>query len=196
MTRFLTLTFASLASLLVIGCAGTGMSGDDDSPGSDANTVATLDPQDCAAFASSMASAATTCGTSLPAGGQASVEGWCRGGVQDAALCGGMPGAGLDCFATANADDWVCSAGQPYPSCGGDLEAALGAYCLMALGNPSCASVNCEYDADCSSGSSCNSVTGQCFGDAAYCIGLPCAYDVDCPTNEKCNSAEGACVGR
>jgi hypothetical protein len=124
------------------------------------------------------------------------VEGWCRAGIDDAALCGGKPAAGLDCFAAKDASDWVCIAGQPYPACGGDLEAALGAYCLMALGNPSCASVSCDYDVDCSSGSSCNSVTGRCFSDSAYCIGLPCAYDVDCPTNEKCNGAEGACVGR
>jgi len=192
------LSFVSFASLFAAACGGPSdsMMGDDEGPGPDANTVASLDPQDCAPFASSMANAATTCGTSLPAGGQSAVEGWCRKGIEKASLCGGMPADGLDCFATPNADDWVCSAGEPYPACGGDLEAALGAYCLMALGNPSCASIECEYDVDCSSGSSCNSVTGRCFRDSAYCIGLPCAYDVDCPTNEKCNSAEGAFVGK
>jgi hypothetical protein len=165
-------------------------------PEPDAQVQSVLDPQDCTAFASSMAAAATSCGTPLPAGGQASVEKWCRTGIASAAMCGGQPAAGLDCFATPDANDWVCSAGQPYPACDGDLEAALGAFCLMALGNPACASISCDYDVDCGNGSACNSVTGRCVVETAYCVGLPCAYDVDCPSGEKCNGAEGACVRR
>jgi hypothetical protein len=168
------------------------MTGDDVQP----DAAATLDANKCAAFAQSLATAASTCGMPLPAGAQASVETWCRKGVTRASLCGGAPAAGLDCFATPDATDWTCELGAPYPTCNGDLAAALGAYCLMASGNPVCASVACEHDVDCSGNSACNSVTKQCFQKTAYCIGLPCDYDVDCPSNEKCNSAEHACVGR
>jgi len=168
--------------------------GDDDDTQPDAAHA--LDPNQCAAFAQSAATAASTCGTPLPAGGQASIEQWCRKGVTVAAACGGDPAGGLACFASPDPSDWVCQDGQPYPACNGDLGAALGAYCLMASGNPSCASgIHCAYDVDCSSGMVCNSATSQCMLKSAYCIGLPCAYDVDCPTHEKCNSAEHACVG-
>jgi hypothetical protein len=69
-------------------------------------------------------------------------------------------------------------------------------YCLVALGNPSCATgVKCNFDADCSNGLECNGATGQCFSKTAYCIGLPCDFDADCPNNEKCNNAEGVCIG-
>ncbi len=159
-------------------------------------TTASLDPAECTAFAQSMVSAASSCGTALPSGAEASFEGWCKKGVSGAASCGGDPAAGLECFASPDPTDWVCSLGQPYPSCNGDLGAALGAMCLVALGNPSCSSgIQCEYDADCSGGMSCNSVTKECFSPQSYCIGLPCKYDFDCPSNEKCNSAEQACVG-
>ena len=155
-----------------------------------------LDANQCAGFAQSLAAAATQCGASLPAGAQASVEQWCRKGVTTAAACGGDPAAGLACFASPDPSDWVCAVGQPYPSCNGDLAAALGAYCLMASGNPACASgIHCDFDVDCSGTSVCNSATHQCMDKTAYCIGLPCAYDVDCPNHEKCNSAEHACVG-
>jgi len=168
--------------------------GDDDDTQPDAAHA--LDPNQCAAFAQSAATAASTCGTPLPAGGQASIEQWCRKGVTVAAACGGDPAGGLACFASPDPSDGVCQDGQPYPACNGDLGAALGAYCLMASGNPSCASgIHCAYDVDCSSGMVCNSATSQCMLKSAYCIGLPCAYDVDCPTHEKCNSAEHACVG-
>ena len=188
MNQFLCLAF------LAVACGSSGSGGGDDNVQPDA--AASLDPNKCAAFAKSASDAATTCGTSLPAGGQASLEQWCRKGVTAAAMCGGNPAGGLDCFASPDPSDWVCQLGQPYPSCNGDLGSALGAYCLIASGNPSCASgVHCSFDADCSNGMICNSATDQCMVKNAYCIGLPCAFDVDCPTNEKCNSAEHACVG-
>jgi len=178
----------------VAACGGSSPNNGDDDTQADASVQ--LDPNQCAAFAQSMTTAASTCGTPLPAGAQASLEGWCRKGVTTAAACGGNPAGGLACFASPDASDWVCQLGQPYPACGGDLGAALGAYCLIASGNPSCESgIHCDYDVDCSGNSVCNSVTKQCMQKSAYCIGLPCAYDVDCPTNEKCNSAEHACVG-
>jgi hypothetical protein len=156
-----------------------------------------LDPAKCGAFAQSMANAAATCGSPLPGGAQAMIETWCKKGVTVADACGGNPGGGLDCFATPDATDWVCQLGEPYPACNGDLGAALGAYCLMASGNPSCGSgIHCDFDVDCSGPSKCNSATHQCVQKAAYCIGLPCAFDVDCPDAEKCNGAEHACVGR
>jgi hypothetical protein len=187
MNRFLCL------AILAAACGSSSNPGGDDDTQPDA---AHLDASQCTALAQSAANAATTCGTPLPAGGQASLEQWCKKGVAVAAACGGNPAGGLSCFASPDPSDWVCEAGQPYPSCNGDLGAALGAYCLIASGNPSCASgVHCSYDADCSSGMVCNSATSQCMVKSAYCIGLRCAYDVDCPTHEKCNSAEHACVG-
>jgi hypothetical protein len=177
------------------------MSGDDVGPTPDAPMMqSTLDPADCTAFAQSFATAAQACGgTSLPAGAQAMFEGWCKKGITAGAatMCGGNPGAGLDCFSHADSQDWVCSFGEPYPACQGDLGAALGALCVVALGNPQCSTgVHCNYDVDCSNGLVCNSATNQCMSKSAYCIGLPCKYDVDCPTDEMCNSAEGACVGK
>lgn len=179
-------------------CGGGSSTGDDAPPvdgGGSNNPV--LDPADCTAFAASFASAGTTCGTPLPSGGQAAFEQWCKKGITAAAMCGGDPAAGLDCFATPDASDWQCvGALGPYPTCGGDLAAALGALCVVALGNPQCASgIRCQFDADCSNGSKCNSATEQCVVENAYCIGLPCRFDADCPNREKCNSAEGACVG-
>src|SRR5512140_3985492 len=183
MTRF------AMFTLLLAACGPSSTTGDDQ-PMPDGPVATTLDPAKCTAFAQSLATAAQTCGTPLPAGAQASVETWCKKGLTVAARCGGSPAAGLDCFASPDPTDWVCQLGQPYPSCNGDLAAGLGAYCLMASGNPSCASgIHCQYDADCSGTSVCNSATGQCMQKSAYCVGLPCAYDVDCPTGEKCNSA-------
>lgn len=192
MKRFLVL-------VCLFGCSSNnGGGGGDDDVGPDAGSGSSspvLDANQCAAFAQSMAAAAASCGSALPSGAQAQVESWCRTGVTKAAACGGSPARGLGCFSSPDSTDWVCELGQPYPSCNGDLDAALGAYCLMSSGNPACASVACNYDVDCSGNGACNSVTHQCFQKSAYCIGLPCAYDVDCPSNEKCNSAEGACVG-
>ena len=185
--------FNLLFALSVVSCSSSPTN--PSSP--DAGMVTNLDPMKCAAFAQSFATAAQTCGTPLPGGAQATFEGWCRKGVTVAAMCGGNPSAGLDCFATPDATDWACALGQPYPSCNGDLAGALGALCVIALGNPSCASgIQCQFDADCSGSLTCNSATHQCMGQSAYCIGLPCQFDADCPTQEKCNSAEHACVGR
>ncbi len=196
--------FRSVLVGLVLGlgllaCGGDdGGGGGDDGGGVDA-AVAKLDPADCTPFAQSFAAAGTTCGTPLPAGGQAAFEGWCKKGVTKAAMCGGNPAGGLDCFATPDATDWTCgTAGSgPYPACNGDLGSALGALCVVALGNPQCATgVKCSFDSDCSNGLVCNTKTEECMSKSAYCIGLPCRFDSDCPTNEKCNGAEGACVGR
>lgn len=175
-------------------CGGSSSTGDDATT-VDSRVAAVLDPNDCAALAKSASDAATTCGTPFPPGAQASLEQWCRKGVTRAAACGGDPAGGLACFASPDPTDWACGLGQAYPSCGGDTASALGAYCLISSGNPSCASgIACAYDVDCSGASACNTVTKQCFSKTAYCIGLPCAYDVDCPAHEKCNSAEHACV--
>ncbi len=184
----------ALALSLVLSACGDPSTGDDqpvDAPS------ANLDPSDCTAFAQSFASAGTTCGTPLPPGGQAAFEGWCKKGIAKAAMCGGSPSAGLDCFSSPDANDWVCQgAAGPYPACNGDLGAALGAFCVIALGNPACATgVKCQFDVDCSNGLVCNSATEECMSKTAYCVGLPCQFDVDCPNHEKCNSAEGACIG-
>lgn len=189
--------FTSLFLFSLAACTSEGsMSPGDDDPRPDAPPMMSqLDPADCTLLAQSAATAATACGTALPSGAQAQLETWCKKGVTKAALCGGNPGGGLDCFASPDPNDWVCALGDIYPACNGDLGAALGAYCLIALGNPACASgIACSYNSDCSNGSSCNNKTGQCMSDTAYCVGLPCAYNSDCPQGEMCNSTEGACV--
>ena len=183
-------------ALSLFACGGPTNSGDDVGPTPDGPPSSSLDPTDCTPFAASFASAAMTCGTPLPSGAQAAFEGWCKKGVTVATMCGGNPAAGLDCFAKPDANDWVCSGGEPYPACNGDIAAALGAYCLIALGNPQCATgVKCTYDADCSSGLVCNSRTDQCMSKTAYCVGLPCTYDADCPQGHRCNSTENMCIG-
>lgn len=189
------LAFGLVMGLVLPACGGGDESSGDDTQGVDAAS-GKLDPADCTAFAQSFAKAGNTCGTPLPAGGQAAFEGWCKKGVTKAALCGGSPSAGLDCFATPDATDWTCVGSfGPYPACNGDLGAALGAFCVIALGNPQCATgVKCRFDSDCSTGLKCNSKTEECMSENGYCVGLPCRFDADCPTNEKCNSAEGACV--
>ncbi|MBA3395059.1 MAG: hypothetical protein H0T89_20600 [Deltaproteobacteria bacterium] len=183
--------------LLACGTPSSEPGGGDDAPPVDAPPVVSqLDPAKCTPFAQSFAMAAASCGSPLPAGAQTSFEGFCKKGVAGAELCGGDPAAGLACFASADANDWVCQLGEPYPACNGDLAAALGALCLIALGNPQCATgIKCEYDADCSNGLKCNGATKQCMSKTAYCIGLPCQYDADCPQGETCNGAEGACIG-
>ncbi len=187
---------ALVLALALSACTNNGSSTGDDQP-VDARP-AQLDPADCVAFAKSFAAAGNTCGTPLPAGGQAAFEGWCKKGITRATMCGGNPSAGLDCFSTPDATDWACvGASGPYPACNGDLGAALGAFCVIALGNPACSTgVHCQFDADCSNGLVCNSATDECMSKTAYCVGLPCQFDVDCPTAEKCNSAEHACVGK
>jgi hypothetical protein len=191
-----------LLSLLSVfaACGGSSMMSGDDGGGDDmppdAPPMTTLDPADCTAFAQSFSAASSTCGTPFPSGGQAAIEGWCKKGIAASAMCGGNPAAGLDCFSSPDATDWVCSAGEAYPACNGDIAAALGAFCLVALGNPQCATgVKCTYDADCSSGLVCNSATDQCMSKSAYCVGLPCVYDADCPTGHRCNSTENMCIG-
>jgi len=180
-------------------CGGSSESGDDAmspdaSPGTDSPTMQ-LDPAACAGFAANAVSAAQTCGAPLPGGAQAQLETMCKKGVMAAELCGGSPARGLDCFETADATDWVCAGGEPYPACNGDLGASLGMYCLVALGNPSCASgIRCDFNSDCSNGMSCNGATGQCFSTSAYCVGLPCEFNADCPAGHTCNNAEGACI--
>jgi hypothetical protein len=199
MNRFFYALALCLAFCLAA-CGGpTQPGGGDDDPTPDATTGTQLDAAKCTAFAQSAVAAASTCGTPLPGGAQAQLEGFCKKGVaavNAATMCGGNPKGGLDCFASPDPNDWVCAAGEPYPACNGDIASALGMYCLVALGNPACATgVKCQFDADCSGGLECNGATGQCFSKSAYCIGLPCQFDADCPNNEKCNNAEGVCVG-
>lgn len=159
--------------------------------------VPALSDADCPAFARNAVAASATCGAPLPSNAEAILTSFCKKGVKAAAVCGGDPAAGLACFKTADATDFACVATAIYPSCDGDLPAALGMYCVIALGNPQCASgIKCNFDADCSGNSACNDATGQCFAKAASCIGLPCTFDVDFPSNEKCNDAEHACVAR
>jgi hypothetical protein len=184
--------------VLVVACGGpsgsSSMTGDDE-PMPDAPMMMSLDPADCVGLASGMVAAAQTCGTALPGGAQATFESMCRRGVMAGAMCGAKAAAGLDCLATPDSTDWVCVAGEPYPACNGDLGASLGAWCLMALGNPQCASgVACQFDADCSNGLTCNSATEQCMSETAYCVGLPCQFDADCPNGHTCNSAEDKCI--
>jgi hypothetical protein len=191
--------FVCSFSFALVACGGPGsqtMMGDDEPSIDGGSNTPVLDPADCTAFAASLAAAGNTCGTPLPGGAQASFEQWCKKGITAAAMCGGDPSAGLDCFATPDANDWQCvGTFGPYPACNGDLSAALGAFCLIALGNPQCASgIRCDFDSDCSNGTKCNGATEQCVGEDAYCIGLPCRFDSDCPNGQKCNGAESACV--
>ena len=183
----------NLSILIILAACG----GTSSAPSIDGPPTSHLDQAKCSPFAQSFATASSTCGSPLPAGAQASFESWCKKGVTAAEMCGGNPAAGLDCFATSDANDWVCQLGYAYPACGGDLAAGLGALCLIALGNPACSSgIHCEFDSDCSGAFKCNGVTKQCMSSSAYCIGLPCEFDSDCPTQEKCNGAEHACIGR
>jgi hypothetical protein len=193
--KFLVLALAAAA------CGGNSSSAGPDGPlpHGDATRVdgmTGLDPNLCAGFAQNAADAQAQCGTPLPPGAQASLEAWCRKGVTVASLCGGSPANGLACFAHEDATDWVCRQGQTYPSCDGDSDAALGAFCLISSGNPQCASITCQFDVDCSGSARCNSVTKRCLGRTSYCVGLPCTFDVDCPDAEKCDSGAHACVVR
>ncbi|MEO8702726.1 MAG: hypothetical protein ABI867_21965 [Kofleriaceae bacterium] len=186
-----------LMCLMWIACGSPASGGDDDDDDVpvDAPPVTTLDPADCTPIAQNFIAGATMCGTPLPSNAQAQLESVCRKGIKAASTCGGNPTAGFDCFVTQDASDWVCAAGQPFPACDGDLGASLGMYCVMALGNPACASgIKCEFDADCG-GAECNGATGECFDPSAFCVGLPCEFDADCPNGETCNGAEHACVG-
>jgi len=179
-------------------CGGTSTpTGDDAPPEVDAGSVTELDPRDCTAIAQSFLDAAALCGTPLPGTAKAQFETMCKQGIADAAKCGGDPAGGFDCFTTPDTTDWVCAGGEPFPACNGDLAASLGMYCVIALGNPRCATgIQCQFNSDCSSGLSCNGATGQCFDTTAYCIGLPCEFNADCPAGETCNNAEGACIGQ
>ncbi len=173
-------------------------------PGDDATTpdggggsdgsASSLDPADCMAFAQNAVAALTMCGGVAPPDGVATLTAACKKGIANASLCGGNPAAGLACFRSPDPTDWVCQLGDAYPYCNNDLDAALGMYCLVKLGDPSCASVACTGSLDCPSGSSCNDATHQCFSNQANCIGLPCHGSLDCPTGETCNQAEHACI--
>lgn len=190
--------FKTLPILFLIACGSpdVGNPGDDDDTPPDAAQPVELDPADCAAIAQSFVAAAEGCGLTVPPGSTAQFETMCKKGIARADQCGGDPARGFDCFATPDATDWVCAGGEPFPSCNGDLAAALGMYCVVQLGNPACATgIKCEFDADCSEGLECNGATGECFDTTAYCVGLPCEFDADCPQGETCNGAEGACVG-
>jgi hypothetical protein len=194
------MTIRMLMVMALLGCGGSTMNGDDDGGDDDGITPdapgpATLDPADCTGIAANFVAGAEMCGTPLPGGAQAQLESTCRRGIANADLCGGNPEAGFACFVTEDATDWTCAGTEPLPACNGDLGASLGMFCVMALGNPSCASgIACEFDADCG-GASCNGATKQCFDKSAFCVGLPCEFDADCPSGETCNGAEHACVG-
>lgn len=146
------------------------------------------------AFAQNAVDAQDSCGPTLPPDAVQALTTACQKGIQHASECGGDPAAGLACFRTEDPTDWVCQLGETLPYCDGDLSAALGMYCLVKLGDPSCASVTCNGSLDCPTGASCNQVTHQCFSNQADCIGLPCDGSLDCPTGETCNTAEHACI--
>jgi hypothetical protein len=156
--------------------------------------VQMLNPSDCDAFAANAASAQNACGADVSAAEKAALATACKKGIESASLCGGNPAAGMDCFRSPDPSDWVCQLGTVLPSCNADLEAALGMYCLVKLGDPRCASIACDDSLDCPSGSSCNDATGKCFSQSANCVGLPCESSLDCPQGEICNSAEHACI--
>jgi hypothetical protein len=166
------------------------------SPDAKAETAG-LNEADCVGFAQNAVNASTMCGTPLPGNAESTLVNYCKKGVRSASMCGGNAKGGLECFKTPDGNDFQCVLGSALPSCDGDLASALGMYCLVALGNPNCASgIRCELDIDCSNNAACNDTTKQCFSKSANCIGLPCALDIDCPDKEKCNSAEHACVGQ
>lgn len=181
--------------LLTIAACGsspdTGM-GPDAGSGSGSNPG--LDPADCDAFAHNAVDAQTACGGGLPPDAEATLAAACKKGLASASSCGGDPAGGLACFRSEDASDWVCQLGESLPFCNNDLEAALGMFCLVKLGDPSCVSIKCEGSLDCPTGASCNDATHACFSNDANCVGLPCTGSLDCPTGETCNQAEHACV--
>jgi hypothetical protein len=160
----------------------------------DTGSDAGLDPADCMAFARNAVDAQDACGAPAPAGAVATLTAACTKGLQQVSLCGGDPAAGLACFRSEDPSDWACQLGEVLPYCNNDLDAAIGMYCLVKLGDPSCASISCTGSLDCPTGSSCNQVTHQCFSNSANCVGLPCNGSLDCPTGETCNQAERACI--
>ncbi len=190
------ISYAAFLPLLVAVACTPAMSGDDTSAMPDApnGSNAALDPADCDAFAHNAVAAQQQCGGGLPSGAEATLSAACKTGVSHASLCGADPAAGLACFRAPDPSDWVCQLGTILPSCNQDIDAALGMYCLVKLGDPSCASVACDGSLNCPSGASCNDVTHQCFSNSANCVGLPCNGSLDCPTGETCNSAEHACI--
>jgi hypothetical protein len=203
MTRFAllaSLTFFAVACGPAVDPSGTGGGGGGvlaTGGGAGGGSMPSLNKADCAAFANNAVAAQSTCGAPLPTGAAATLQADCEKGVDAAAMCGGNPAGGLACFRTADATDFACQLGNLSPACNGDLASALGMWCLVSLGNPSCASgIHCQFDVDCSGNQACNSKLGQCFSKSSSCLGLPCTFDVDCPSAEKCNSAEGACVAR
>jgi len=164
------------------------------SPDGGSGSAGQLDPADCDAFAMNAVDAQNACGGGLPPNAEATLAAACKKGIQSASLCGADPAAGLACMKSEDATDWECDLGEALPSCNNDLDAALGIFCLVKLGDPSCASIACNGSLDCPTGASCNDVTHACFSNDANCIGLPCNGSLDCPTGETCNTAEHACI--
>jgi hypothetical protein len=197
MSRIPHISCSWLFLLAACGCSSTNKASNTDARGSaevDAPLMSQLDPHDCDLFASNAVAAQQACGGAVPPGGAAALAMECKKGIAKASLCGGDPAAGMACFRSPDATDWVCQLGTALPYCNNDLEAALGMYCLVQLGNPACASIQCDGSLDCPTGASCNQVTHQCFSNNAYCVGLPCDGSLDCPGGEACNTAEHACI--
>jgi hypothetical protein len=190
MTRF---SYALACALAACTSSGGPATTPDGSNGADGSTPG-LDPADCMAFAQNAVDAQNACGPGAPPNGVAVLTAACKKGLQKASLCGGNPAGGLACFRHEDPSDWVCQLGVVLPYCNNDLESAIGMYCLIKLGDPSCASISCTGSLDCPTGSSCNQATHQCFSDSANCVGLPCNGSLDCPTGETCNQAEHACI--
>lgn len=69
----------------------------------------------------------------------------------------------------------------------------LGVLCASTVNSRACAGVQCRYNADCSSGSTCNDKTDRCVEMTARCPGLPCRYNADCPSGFTCNNATEQC---
>jgi hypothetical protein len=191
----------SSALFVLAACSGTSTTTSPDGGHADGHGSGTvdapasvLDPHDCDLFANNAVAAQQACGGAVPPGGAAALAMECKNGIAKAALCGGNPAAGMACFRSLDATDFVCDLGVALPSCNGDLDAVVGMYCLVELGNPECASIQCNGSLDCPTGASCNQVTHQCFSNNAYCVGLPCDGSLDCPGGESCNTAEHACI--
>jgi hypothetical protein len=180
--------------VFLVACAGNSTATTPDSGSGSGSGSGSLNPADCDAFAKNAIDAQTACGGSVPPNAQQILSDACKKGIQHASLCGGDPAGGLSCFRSEDASDWVCQLATIYPYCNNDLDAALGMYCLVKLGEPACASIACHGSLECPSGSSCNQVTQQCFSNDADCVGLPCDGSLDCPTGETCNTAEHACI--
>lgn len=74
------------------------------------------------------------------------------------------------------------------------IDVLLGVFCVASVNSNLCMATQCMYNADCSTGYSCNDKTRRCFKTDAPCLGLPCKYNFDCPTGYTCNNAVEQCV--